>query len=220
MNKTRGWGGIFKSYSVVEIVPVTEMTKEDWELLDWDNLRNRAKNRIAEKAENLAGFAMIRIFDKAKAKSAYLLPLTEEEAARYKETGEVPFGNEADDLDLSERALTLEEQRQAVKEIMLLKGGWVKFVEEVLFVALAILVMEGIISYTEEEDVKEELRKMIRKGAFTGDAHWDSLALCIELRRLLGEEKASDLIEECENEYYTEDDVLTGTDDGNQDEFE
>jgi hypothetical protein len=90
------WRGLFKSYRVVEVIPTYRMTKEDWELLDWEDLRNTAKNRIVDSlGPDFLGFAKVNIFEKGKAKPNYLWPVTVSKAERVS-AGEPleDFGNE------------------------------------------------------------------------------------------------------------------------------
>lgn len=89
------WGGFFKSYRVVEVIPIYRMSKEDWELLDWEDLRNTAKNRIVDMlTPDFLGFAKVNVFDKGRAKPNYLWPVTVAEAEEISAGGAFPaFGN-------------------------------------------------------------------------------------------------------------------------------
>lgn len=75
------WNGIFsptftKSIGSVRFVPLVEMTSEDWRILEFEDLRPEAKNRIASQVVKgeLLGFFHVNVTTKAKAKPDYYWP--------------------------------------------------------------------------------------------------------------------------------------------------
>jgi len=128
------WNGIFKSYRVVEIIPVYQMEKDDWDLLDWGLLRNVAKNRIAEKADgDFFGFVKVNIFNKGAAKLNYLWPIDVGMYERIDKTGEFPeFINEPDVDDLTEKGEALDKGVDALEGLILFYGikALIKFLHQ------------------------------------------------------------------------------------------
>lgn len=77
------WNGAFspsmrKSIGAVRFMPLSQMSSRDWDWLEYDNLRETARNRIASTivSGNLIGFFQVMITEKAKAKNEYLWPAT------------------------------------------------------------------------------------------------------------------------------------------------
>lgn len=101
------WNGIFKSYSVVKVIPITKMRSEDWRILEFEGLRNKAKNRIAESVgEDFVGFVQVHVFEKGIGKPHYYMPATEAVVAEIK-SGKWKFLNEPDDDALHPNAVLL-----------------------------------------------------------------------------------------------------------------
>lgn len=88
-----------------EFVSLHAMTPADWRVLEYENLRNRAKNRIAEMIIDgeLIGFYRVNIVEKAKAKSRYFQPVSD--VTIEDEHG--GFENSVDDEALSDDAESL-----------------------------------------------------------------------------------------------------------------
>lgn len=65
-----------KTINSIRFVPLSQMTEDDWDILDWDMLRNKAKNRIAATivAGTLKGFYHVNVLMKARAKPDYYWP--------------------------------------------------------------------------------------------------------------------------------------------------
>lgn len=170
------WNGIFKSYQVVEIIPVYEMSKEDWDLLDWGDLRNTAKNRIAESLDkDFLGFAKVNIFDKGRAKPNYMWPVSVGTAAAVAagDTSSLGFGNEAEADDLTEKALALDNGVTGLESAIMLYG------------------VSKIVKYTQEKAKEEDLRDEL-SALFDGgfeedfDALEQALAIALELVKYKG----------------------------------
>lgn len=101
MNK---WNGAFsptvqKSIGTIRFVPLYLMTAHDWRVLEFENLRPKAQNRIAEAAfsGDLKGFFHVNIVQKGNAKDGYYWPATADDIAAFEDAGFTNFGNELDD---------------------------------------------------------------------------------------------------------------------------
>lgn len=94
------WGGLFKSYSVVKVIPLTQMSRTDWRILEFEHLRNKAKNRIAEAlTDDFVGFILVHAFEKGRTKPYYYMPATVVDVGKLKDDS-YKFLNEADDDNL------------------------------------------------------------------------------------------------------------------------
>lgn len=88
-----------------EFVSIHDMTPADWRVLEYENLRNRAKNRIAEMIidGDLIGFYRVNVVEKARAKGQYFQPVSD--TTIDEEHG--GFENSEDDEVLSDDAETV-----------------------------------------------------------------------------------------------------------------
>lgn len=119
------WGGAFspnlqKSIGTVSVLPLVDMTADDWNWLDYDNIRTVARNRIAASmvAGRLRGFFDVNLVEKAKgiAKPRYLVPAEEDDindfASGAKKSDDIlrntkEVDEESDASDKVEQARTL-----------------------------------------------------------------------------------------------------------------
>ena len=79
------WNGAFapyeptlqKSVGSSRFISVCDMSKKDWQLLDWDNLSNQAKNKITEIArqEPIVGYILFQFVKKGNARDGYFDPV-------------------------------------------------------------------------------------------------------------------------------------------------
>lgn len=112
------WNGsiapwVQKSIGTVRFVPLKAMTTEMWRVLDYENLRETAKNKLAEKArDGIIGFFDVNIVEKAgPAKPRYFLPVvTSKEVETWESEGGAPAGfeNSEDVEDLTTEAQELD----------------------------------------------------------------------------------------------------------------
>lgn len=168
------WNGLVKSYQVLRVIPVHEMTREDWRLLDYENLRSTAQNRIVDTAmKGMAGFAWVNIYQKGRAKPNYLMPVTPTVAAEFIETGKIPFTNEAEETI---KPTTLK-FNNAVDSIYLTIGTYstARFVDYSIEQARA----------AEAEKVAEEFEKMVANGIADFNELDAALAIALELLPLI-----------------------------------
>lgn len=106
------WKGAFtpnmtKSVGTVRLLPLDRMTNADWNWLDWDNLRNTAKNRLAKRfLGKTVGFLDVRLDDyeededpgnrRGRAKKRYLYAATPEIVREYEDDEHEFFTHEAE----------------------------------------------------------------------------------------------------------------------------
>lgn len=166
------WNGMFKSYGTARVIPLSLMTAADWRWLEHENLRNIAKNNIADRADRLFGFADINILSKGQTKNRYLQPLSVEEAQ------EVVIGEHLDsfghftDVDLSPAAVKLEAQATFI-------DGAISAYAPGVFILGAVAEAQR----REQQDLVDELNEMISSG-FSDYYELDQgLSLTMELRR-------------------------------------
>lgn len=105
------WDGVFSPIikSVVgsiQFIDISNVSIEDWSILDYDNLRPVAKNRIADMIVNgtLTGFFRVNVLTKAKTKPHYYWPADEEMMGKYSNDDHSFFVNEQDVDDTSSAA--------------------------------------------------------------------------------------------------------------------
>ena len=106
------WNGAFvprlsKSIGKVTYIPMWKMTHSDWKVLDWNALRNAAKNDIVRAAseDRIAGFMHVNFLQKGSQAAGYYIPvgaamLVDLEAQLEKP----PLTNSKDDAELTTRA--------------------------------------------------------------------------------------------------------------------
>lgn len=107
-----------KTINSVTFVPIWQMNENDWEILDWDFLRNKAKNRIASSiiAGTLSGFHHVNVLMKGRAKPDYYWPTEFGDEELDSDTAEF-FRYEADDEFQSDE---VENVDQTIIELQLL----------------------------------------------------------------------------------------------------
>ena len=155
------WDGMFapqmrKSIGSVRFVPLEQMTPEDLRILEHENLRNKAKNRIADLilSGELVGFFHVNIVEKRRSKPNYYWPVTKKEVEEFQ-------GNARDRIDEKEVARTLfrhepedEELTQPAQDIEYL----IYSISLLSVVRLAALILKIYESATDEE--KQKLSEM------------------------------------------------------------
>jgi len=106
------WDGsiLKKSLAAVIFVPISKMTAHDWRVLDFENLRPVAKNRIAEAAatRDLIGFLHVTALQKGNKRDGYYSPATQEIRDRAFEGDNSWFTNDPDGPLLSVEAIQLQ----------------------------------------------------------------------------------------------------------------
>jgi hypothetical protein len=110
-----------KSIGTIRFVPLLEMTEDDWRTLDFEYIRDVAKNRIAEQIveRDLVGFFQVNIVEKAVGKERYYMPATEQQAEKFAraetiEADDIGFGSIAEVDDLSPIAKTIVDQHSTM----------------------------------------------------------------------------------------------------------
>lgn len=135
------WDGIFKSYSVVKVIPLAQMTPDDWRVLEYENLRNVAKNRIAESATELVGFVLVHVFEKGIGKPYYYSPATPSTVEEI-QAGNFQFLNPKDDDELVPKAILLSSGQSALASLVKTVGAGVIVKRIIEDVSIAKLVSD------------------------------------------------------------------------------
>jgi hypothetical protein len=83
------WNGVFapieptlqKSVGSSRFIPLLEMTRDDWKVFDWDNISDKAKNALVEKAlrEPIVGFVHYLFVEKGSKANGYYAAVGESE---------------------------------------------------------------------------------------------------------------------------------------------
>jgi hypothetical protein len=206
------WNGIFKSYSVIKIIPLSKMSSDDWRILEYEGLRNRAKNRIAETATELVGFVLVHVYEKGIGKPFYYQPATPDTVKDFENTGSIPFLNEPDDRDLVPRAKDLDKAHRRLGELIALIGaaGFLKWLFEKNNQSLEPLppkeppvISEPNAPITnlppEDRGLWKELNEMFHNGIADWNELDAALAIALELVKYKGFEFLGGFIDEADD---------------------
>ena len=178
------WKGAFlpKAIGSTRFIPLEEMTPEDWDLLDWDMLSNKAKNAIVAAALRgpVAGFMNYKFIAKGDRRRGYLFPiLLSEDVADFEI--EAPFDN-SEDNELSDDAADVDEAIDRMRPV----DGDKKKLYAAMLIALAAVKkkLNGDKRAALEKEIKN-LRKVLQDGYIDDDAHESYTSLDVILFTLL-----------------------------------
>ena len=152
------WNGAFsfqKTIGIVRFVPLSEMTPEQWRILEYENLRETAKNRIADMivAGELLGFFHVHLTEKAKgpAKPDYFWPADKSAVDEFRDNNSKKWFRHEPDTDL---------ENASVEKVDALAADWAM----ILTVVLPSLILREVAVEASEEEIQREIEKSIETG--------------------------------------------------------
>lgn len=184
----------------VRFIRLVDMTAHDWDVLDYDNVRDVARNRIADMMlrRELIGFLRIEIHVE-NGKEAYYQPVTRADVEDFEQRDKINFGNYRDADSLSDAAELVEDYRASLSIV----PRW-------MLVAMGVTLRVVARNSNEEvpEEIVEQLEQITRESLFDLSDAALILLLIVLLFVLLGREKFERVINDIPDEVDTEEEFV------------
>lgn len=144
-----------KSIGTVTFIPMWKMQPKHWRVLDWDMLRDKAKNDLvdAAKSDRIAGFLYVNFLQKGSMRNGYLLPIVAAEVPNISEImDKPPLEKTKDDPNLTPVAVGVDSAVASVAGLVLFYGA-----APVVALMLA-TILDVIDTEREREEAKQYLQ--------------------------------------------------------------